>query len=246
MQRLRQHLARPTRLGAVSVGSVVFQVLYFLAVGDVGVATATLIALGLAPVALTAAEVAVARALPPARTIAVLVIALAGLALVTLGGSETAQAAVHPARGVLEAAASGLCYAASTAWSATLSNELPPLAITFATSTVGVLVVLPIVGTTGWQVPHGAPELAGIVWLGVIATVLAYGLFYAGLRSIPGSIAMILTLLEPVVAVGLAAVILGESLTTANVLGGLLLLSAVAALYLQPTPTRPLRRGPNE
>jgi DME family drug/metabolite transporter len=47
---------------------------------------------------------------------------------------------------------------------------------------------------------------------------------------------MILTLLEPVTAVGLAAALLGERLTAANVLGGALLVAAVAALYLRPPP----------
>ena len=68
--------------------------------------------------------------------------------------------------------------------------------------------------------------------------MVAYGLFYAGLRTTPGSVAMILTLLEPVTAVGLAAPLLGERLTTANVLGGSLLVAAVAALYLRPPPRR--------
>ncbi|MBL8928395.1 MAG: EamA family transporter, partial [Pseudonocardia sp.] len=55
-----------------------------------------------------------------------------------------------------------------------------------------------------------------------------------GLKSTPGSIAMILTLLEPVTAVVLAAVLLGEPLTVANVLGGVFLLGAVLLLYLAP------------
>ncbi len=72
----------------------------------------------------------------------------------------------------------------------------------------------------------------------MITTVVAYGLFYAGLRTTPGSVAMILTLLEPVTAVGLAAALLGERLTLANLLGGALLVAAVAALYLRPPPRR--------
>jgi DME family drug/metabolite transporter len=43
---------------------------------------------------------------------------------------------------------------------------------------------------------------------------------------------MILTLLEPVTAVALAAALLGEPVTAANVLGGVLLLGAVVVLYL--------------
>ena len=70
----------------------------------------------------------------------------------------------------------------------------------------------------------------------MVTTVIAYGLFYTGLRSTPGSTAMIVTLLEPVTAVALAALLLAEPLTTPNVLGGSLLLGSVIALYLRPRP----------
>ena len=53
---------------------------------------------------------------------------------------------------------------------------------------------------------------------------------------------MILTLLEPVTAVVLAAVLLGEPLTVANVLGGVLLLGAVVLLSLASS-SRPARPG---
>jgi DME family drug/metabolite transporter len=56
---------------------------------------------------------------------------------------------------------------------------------------------------------------------------------------------MILTLLEPVTAVVLAAVLLGEPLTVASVLGGALLLGAVLLLYLAPgRPAEPPRVCP--
>ena len=97
----------------------------------------------------------------------------------------------------------------------------------------------------GWHVPRTVPTVAGVLWLAVVATVIAYGLFYAGLRSTPGSVAMILTLLEPVTAVVLAAVLLGEPLTVASVLGGALLLGAVLLLYLAPgRPAEPPRVSP--
>jgi DME family drug/metabolite transporter len=219
----------------VSVGSLVFQLLFFVAVRDAGVAVATLVALGLAPVALAVAEAVRDRAVPDARSLAVLACALAGLALVTGAGGA---AGPRPLLGALEAVGSGLAYAASTALSGPLASRLGPLTITFATSVVGAVLLTPVVLVTraGW--PGTPANLAGVVWLGVITTVVAYGLFYAGLRTTPGSVAMILTLLEPVTAVALAAVLLGERLTTANVLGGTLLVAAVAALYLRPPPLR--------
>lgn len=227
----RDHLRRPGRLLGVSAGSLGFQLAFFLAVRDVGVSTSTLIALGLGPVVLTAAHAVTHRALPSARTSAVLFVAVLGLALVTSAGGTDAATAPQPLRGVLEAAVSGLLYAISTAWSSVLSARMAPMAITLATSLVGVLVLLPVVAIAGWQVPRTAVSIGGIVWLGVVATVVAYGLFYAGLRSTSGHVAMILTLLEPVSAVLLGALTLHEPLTPPVVAGAVLLLGAIGVLY---------------
>jgi DME family drug/metabolite transporter len=222
---------RSRRLAAVAVGSLVFQLLFFVAVRDAGVAVATLVALGLAPVALAVAEAIGDRVMPDARALAVLACAIAGLALVTGSGGT---AGPRPLLGLVAAIGSGLAYAASTAVSGPLSTRLGPLAITFASSLIGAVLLAPVVIVTRASLPRTPAGVAGVVWLGVIATVVAYGLFYAGLRTTPGSVAMILTLLEPVTAVGLAAALLGERLTAANVLGGALLVAAVAALYLRP------------
>jgi DME family drug/metabolite transporter len=230
---LRTQLRRPARLFAVALSSLIFQLLYFFAVRNIGAGVATLITLGLAPVVLHLSDAVTARALPPRRTLLVLVLALGGLALVSTG-HHGAQVAPNPLLGLAEAVGSGLAYAASTAWSRPLSTRIGPLPITFASSALGLLVSLPVVAVTGWHVPSTAPTVSGIVWLGVVTTVIAYGLFYTGLRSTPGSVAMIVTLLEPVTAVALAALLLAEPLTTSNVLGGSLLLAAVMALYLRP------------
>lgn len=225
---------RPARLLAVALSSLAFQLLYFYAVRDIGVAVATLIALGIAPVTLTCTEALAARARPAGRTLAALGLALVGLVLVTAFGAPSPQSAPRPLAGVVEAVGSGLAYAAATGWSVVLSRRLGPSAIIFSTSAIGVVVLVPIVAASGWHVPSSAPTVAGVLWLAVVVTVIAYGLFYAGLRSTPGSVAMILTLLEPVTAVVLAAVLLGELLTLGNVVGGVLLLGAVVVLSLTP------------
>jgi len=233
-RELTRQARRPARLVAVAVGFLTAQLLYFFAVRDVGVAVATLIALGLAPVILTCTEAVAARTRPIARTLGSLTLALVGLALVTASGNPSPDAAPQPLMGIVEAIGTGFAYAATTSWCVPLSRRLGPSTITFATSALGAVVLLPVVAVFGWHVPRTPPTVAGILWLAVVATVVAYGLFYTGLRSTPGSIAMILTLLEPVTAVVLAATLLGEPLTVVNVFGGALLLGAVVLLYLAP------------
>jgi DME family drug/metabolite transporter len=238
LESLRTQLRRPARLFAVALSALVFQLLYFFAVRNIGAGVATLVTLGLAPVVLHLSDALVTRALPPPRTLLVLVLALGGLALVSTG-HHNALVAPNPLLGLVEAVGSGLAYAASTAWSRPLSTRVGPLPITFTSSAFGLVLSMPVVAVTGWHVPSTVPTVSGIAWLGVVTTVIAYGLFYTGLRSTPGSVAMIVTLLEPVTAVALAALLLAEPLTTANVLGGSLLLASVIALYLRP------RTGPS-
>jgi DME family drug/metabolite transporter len=235
LRSLGPQLRRPSRLVAVALSSLVFQLLYFFAVRDIGAGVATLVTLGLAPVVLHLTDAVSARALPPRWTLVVLALALGGLALVSMG-HHSAQVAPSPLLGLAEAMGSGLAYAASTAWSRPLSTRLGPLPITFTSSAFGLVLSLPVVAVTGWHLPRTLPTVSGIIWLGVVTTVIAYGLFYSGLRSTPGSTAMIVTLLEPVTAVALAAVLLAEPLTIPNVLGGSLLLASVVALYLRPRP----------
>ena len=69
-----------------------------------------------------------------------------------------------------------------------------------------------------------------LLYLGVLTLAVAYGLLYAGLRTVVGSAALIATLLEPVTAAVLAAVVLGERLGLLGLVGAALILVAVAGL----------------
>jgi drug/metabolite transporter, DME family len=74
-------------------------------------------------------------------------------------------------------------------------------------------------------------SLALLAYLGVATMALAYGLLYAGLRTTSGSAATVATLLEPLSAALLAALLLGERLPGPALLGGAFILAAVAALH---------------
>ncbi len=221
---------RPARLLVVAAGSIGFQLAYFYAVADAGVAVPTLVTLGLAPVAALAYESVEARRTPSMRTFAVMVCALTGLALVSGTSHAGAGIAPNPVRGVVLSVVSGLLYAGSTLASRGLSNRLSPRALTAGVTVLGVLMLLGPTLATGVAVPFTVPVVGGLVYLGVVTTAFAYVLFYFGLRTTPGGVAMVLTLLEPATAVLLAALILGEPITLARGVGALLVLAAVAAL----------------
>jgi drug/metabolite transporter (DMT)-like permease len=76
--------------------------------------------------------------------------------------------------------------------------------------------------------------------LALVSTVLAIILFFAGLALVGPSVAAILSVLEPLVTIGLAAVVFGESMSAVQLLGGALVLAAVLVVQWR---ARLLRRG---
>jgi DME family drug/metabolite transporter len=214
-----------------------YQALYFIGVQYVGVSVSTLVSLAVAPVALTLATAVVNRQRPALDALATLVCAVGGLAVISLASTSSNAAAPHPTLGILASLGSGLGYAATTVLNRRLAAEGDPLLLTAATSGIGALVLLPIALPVGLLFSPDAVALGWLGYIGVVSTVIAYGLFYTGLRSTSAQVAGVLTLLEPLTATVLAVAFLGESLTLAGWFGALLLLVAIAVLYVRrPEP----------
>jgi drug/metabolite transporter (DMT)-like permease len=107
-----------------------------------------------------------------------------------------------------------------------------PLALSTFVCT-GAAVSLTVAGLAGGDLDPGAVSAAGFGWLGclaVVSTVGAIALFFAGLQRVGPTAASILSTLEPVVTVGLASAVFGESLGPAQLAGGALVLAAVVAV----------------
>ncbi|HEU0101355.1 MAG TPA: EamA family transporter [Mycobacteriales bacterium] len=231
--------AVPLTLGLVGVGLGAYQALYFVAVTTAGVSVATVVSLGLAPVLTAGWEAARARRLPGAGTLCTLAAATTGLVLITVSTAEPTAAAPRPLLGLLAATCSGIGYAATTVLSRHAAQQVAPRDLTVVSTVVGALALAPLAVVDGLGVPVRAAPVALLAYLGVVTTAVAYRLFYAGLRTTSGSAAAVLTLLEPLTATVLAVALLAEPLPLPAVAGGLLLLGAVAALYLAvPAPVR--------
>ncbi len=220
----------------VGVGTATYQGLYFVSVLLVGVSVATVVALGLAPVLATVWEKAVGRRWPTPREIAVLVAALTGLVLI----STTAEAGSHtagdrPGLGLALAVVAGATYAATTVLGHRLAQDVDSVALTTCATLAGSVALLPFLAVAalrGEPVLTSSPATTGLLlYLGVGTMALSYGLLYAGLRTTSGSAATVATLVEPLSAALLAALLLGERLTAPALLGGALILLAVLALH---------------
>ena len=95
-------------------------------------------------------------------------------------------------------------------------------------STAGVYAV--IAPFHGLMFPGSAPGWIAVIAIALISTVLAFVTFFAGLKRIGPTSAATLSTFEPIVAVALAAIVLGESITPVQGLGGILILVAVVIL----------------
>ncbi|MDT0164113.1 EamA family transporter [Actinotalea sp. AC32] len=249
---VREHPALTVALGC---GTALYQGLYFVSVLLVGVSVATVVSLGVAPVLAAAWEHLARRTRPTWREVGVLVAALAGLVLVTAAAPHgTTAPGDRPALGVVLAVASGATYAATTVLGHRLAQRVDPVALTTGATVVGAFALAPflvVAGALGEPVlVTDATSLGLLVYLGVATMALSYGLLYAGLRTTTGSAATVATLVEPLTAAVLAAAVLGERLAWSALVGGALVLAAVAALRpgdASPDPRarrRPGRRPP--
>ncbi|MCW2739717.1 MAG: Multidrug resistance efflux transporter EmrE [Blastococcus sp.] len=217
------------RLVLVAVGLAAYQFLFFAAVAKAGVSISTLVALGLAPLLIAVGAALLGHGRPDRATLTALVVALAGLVLlVGVSAGESVGTAVL--LGALLASGSGLGYAVVTLASGGIPSGVP---VTLVGFTGGALLLTPAVLAQGAHVPTDPVACAVLLYLGVVPSALAYALFFTGVRTLPGAVASILTLLEPLTATVLATAFLGERLAPGALAGGLLVLAAVAGLYLR-------------
>ncbi|MGW4289841.1 DMT family transporter [Streptomyces sp. NPDC004673] len=230
--------ARPTgprrRGGAAhavvtGIGLAVFQSAYFVAVDATGLAVATVVTLGAGPVLIAlGARFLLGEPLGVAGGLAVTG-ALAGLAVLILGGSE----ATVRTPGVLWALAAAAGYSAMTLLTRH-RGRAGGTGTTIGAFAVTTVCLLPFALAEG-LFPHTAHPLRLLLLLGYLAavpTALAYALYFAGAAVVRSATVSVIMLLEPVTAAVLAVTLLGERLTAATVTGTLLMLTAVAALAL--------------
>lgn len=216
-----------------------YQALYFVGVQYVGVSVSTLVSLAVAPVALTAWGAIGRRRWPGVAATATVAAAVAGLVLIS-AAHGSGVAGDRPVLGLLASFGSGLGYAATTVVNHRIASEGDPLLLTGATSAIGAVVLVPLALIAGLSWPGDAVSSGWLVYIGIVPTALAYGLFYLGLRSVSSETAGVLSLLEPLAAAGLAAWVLHERLGRLGVIGAVVLLVAIAGLYVrQPEPDVP-------
>jgi DME family drug/metabolite transporter len=218
-------------VAAAAAGVAVYQLAFFAAVADTGVAVGTIVALGSAPTLAGLFEWIVDRRRPHARWAAATALACAGVALLALAGGS---ADVSPF-GVALAVTAGGAYAVYTlAAKRLLAAGHAPESVMGVAFGIGALVLLPALALSRptWLLHTDGIALA--LFLGTVPTALAYLLFANGLKRLTASETATLTLAEPLTAGVLGAVVLAEPLSAAALAGAGLVLAGLVALAVGP------------
>lgn len=190
-----------------AVGMAVYNLAFFAGVRATGVAVGTAVALGSGPLWAGLLQAMWTRQRPrPVWWLAVS-IAVAGLLLTTVGPDDSARLSWQ---GLGLCLLSGLSYALYALSTKHIVGQVSPAMATTAVFTLAAVLALPCAWLLAGQPMLSGADLGVMLWLGVVATGVAYLLFSSGLQFVSSATGVALALAEPVTALVLAILIVGE------------------------------------
>jgi drug/metabolite transporter (DMT)-like permease len=173
-----------------------------------------------------------------ARRVAGLAIGMAGVAVLA-GPGLTGGHGVP----IVEVLLVATCYAIAPLVAARYLGDVPALPLTAACLTLAA-VIYTAPAIAAW--PHEMPSLRALlalVVLAVVCTALAFIIFFALIREVGPARALVVTYINPAVALAAGVIVLGEPLTVWNVAGlGLILAGSVLATHTPKEPEAEIAR----
>jgi DME family drug/metabolite transporter len=232
-------LARGTLLGrrwplvpalAAAIAVAIYQLSFFEGVARAGVAAGTILAIGSAPAFAGLFAFLALRERPSTRWILSTAVAVLGIALLAL---PTGVAPVEPLAVLLPLVA-GAGYAVYATASKRLLVDGDNVAVAAIGFGGGALILLPVLALADLSWLRDPRGLSVAIWLGVVATAIAYILFTRALTRLPVSWGATLSLAEPLTASLLGTIVLGESLVPIQLLGAGLVAVGLVTLAASP------------
>lgn len=221
-------------IGAVMVAG--YQLAFFWAVTDTGVAVSTLTTIGVSPLASRVVGAMRHRPPPPRHWFLSAGLLLVGLFALLIGGYEEVEV---EGLGIVAAVVAGTAFAGYTECASVAVGRgahpdavLGVLFLGAGVLTAPVLVLRPI------DVFETSRGFVVLLHLGVITLTLAYMAFGRGLRHLPPTSVTMLTIAEPLVATGLAVVFLDERFSFIGGLGAMMILIGLISVALPSAPSR--------
>ena len=164
-----------------------------------------------------------------------LLLVLTGVVLVTgAAGSVLRGTAALPLPALLLGLGSGFGYALYTLFSKVAGERYGPVASLFW-SFVFAAVSLGVLASPLSAFVRAPDQTLLLIGLGIVPTLLPYGLYITALRHLRASTAAMLASIEPVFAAGFAALLLGERMDWLQVAGMVLVVCAAVLLAREAT-----------
>jgi drug/metabolite transporter, DME family len=171
-----------------------------------------------------------------------LVLATAGVVLL-IGFEPIADTGPRSWIGIALALVSAVGYACYQICGRIVSPRYHPSQTLSVFLLVAALLLLPITLANGFVLAYPPSGWLLLLYLGLGISVLGHGLLVQGLKTTPVTTAAILSLLEPLMGAALGWALFGERLGIPGLIGGALLLSAMAIVSRGPRPSpRGVRR----
>jgi drug/metabolite transporter (DMT)-like permease len=180
------------------------------------------------PAMVTVSAIALGRERVSARRLTALALTSGGLVLVLVG----AAAGAFDPLGAAMALGAAVVYTIYILTSESAAGRISPYLLSALVCT-GAAVTLTLGSAAIGQLRPQDITAEGWLWMagiGIVSTVTAIGLFFAGLRRVGPSTAAILATVEPVVTVFLAFLVFGETLAAIQIAGAVLVLTSVLVL----------------
>ncbi|MFS0690245.1 EamA family transporter [Sporosarcina sp. 179-K 8C2 HS] len=217
---------KATLLSALAMA--IFQYCFFTSIRLTGIAIGTVVAIGSAPMFSGIIEWLILKKRPTKIWVTATSLAIVGCVLLF---SNKEGLVVNPI-GVLLSLCAGLLFAFYTFFSKEVlekAEAIPSVAVIFSVSAIMLMPFLFIFETEGLLT---VPGISTMIYLGIATTSVAYVLFSTGLRHIPSSSAVTLSLAEPLTAAILSVLVVGERLDVISWAGIALLLGGILVLTL--------------
>ena len=226
-------------LGAIAAGAflAIDLVLWNHTIADVGAGIATLLG-NLQVLFVALAAWVLLRERPGRRFLVALPVVMAGVALVSgLAGAGAGDS--HPLAGIVFGIGTSLSYAAFLLILRQTSAGTPhiagPLAEVTTTAALGSLLLGLAFGGLQLDVPWAS--LRWLLLVAVTSQTVGWLLITSSLPRLPAAVSSLLLLLQPVAAMGLAAAVLAERPSLAQLAGAVLVCGGVlAASRASPPP----------
>jgi len=221
-------LWRTPTVWVMGIGVAAYQALFFVGTGRVGVAIGTLASLALGPLMAGLLAWWIGSSRPTAVWWTSTVIAIAGLSVLTVGGMTSG--ASFDVLGIVAAVGAGCAYAVYTVFGSKLAQSGAHATDVLAASfMIGGILLLPL--GIGHAAQFASPAgIALILWLGIVATSIAYVMFGMGIATLPAGTVATLNLAEPVIATFLGVVVVGEAIHGLETVGCLLIAASLGVL----------------